>query len=164
MVLSGWHLSHLPVRLVGRRRAVQTIDKVVVSWPELTLAGFLLRPRPFFIPFVPAQGKTRLTDTGLVLESLQSIERKSRRWRRDTLQVAALYEKMPVYDSGNHLVGHVQDIAIDAAALQITHLVVTRGVLGDLLHGALLIPRRRVLSITPDKVKIHISREPLLLK
>lgn len=163
-MLSGWHLARLPVYLKGQRRAIQTIEKVVVSWPELAVAGFVLRPRPFFVPFVSARTRCEITGTGLWLESVESIERRTRAWRREAFRIAALYENAPVYDTANGLLGHLQDIAIDAAGSQVTHLVVTRGVLGDLLHGALIVPRTLVVSAAPGKVKIYAPREPLLVK
>lgn len=161
-MLSGWHVAHLPVRLMGRPRVWQMIDQVVVSWPELELDGFLLMPRPLYVPFVPAHATFRLTGMGLELAGTAQVQRRSRRWRRHLLQRHRTFMNQPVTDSGGRLHGRLKDIIFDETTMHVTHVVVSRGVLGDLLSGSLVLPASDVTQITAAAVKIQAPGAPFL--
>lgn len=163
-MLSGWHVAHLPVRINGKSRAYQLVDRVVVSWPELRIEGFLLTPRPFSTPFLEAHASYVLTDFGVAVAQAGEISRRTRRWRRDVLRRERRYHGLAVFDAAGNLQGRLKDVLFDERTLTITHLVVSRGVLGDLLSGALIVSRNEVLALDQEGVKIRHGREPLSMR
>ncbi len=163
-MLSGWHVSHLPVKLVGSMRKWQVIDQVVVSWEELEIEGFLLMPRPFYIPFVPSSAVFQLSGMGLVLPDPRQISRRSRSWRRKVMKRQRVWMGLAVFDEGGRLLGRVQDVLFDEETLQITHVVISRGLLGDLLWGALAVSRQDVIELAPSAIKIRAARAPFTVR
>ncbi len=163
-MLTGWHVAHLPVRLTGKPRVWQRIHEVVVSWPELAIEGFLLTPRPFYAPFVPSRATFRLTGLGLELADAFQVVHKSWRWRRDVLRRNQAFMKRPVSDMSGHLYGRLNDVIFDEMTLKVTHLVVSRGILGDLLFGALIVPDAQISQVSPAAIKIHPPGAPFSMR
>lgn len=163
-MVSGWHVAHLPVRVSGEQRVRQMVDKALVSWPDLRIVGFLLMPRPLQIPFVPAQASFKLTGLGLEIRSFGETQRKTRRWRRDMLRQQRAYFGLPVVDSTGRFYGRLKDVLFDERTLHVTHLVVSRGVLGDLMSGALVVAVPDVVTVEVGEIKIQPSRAPFSMR
>ncbi|PSR24111.1 MAG: hypothetical protein C7B45_00410 [Sulfobacillus acidophilus] len=163
-MVSGWHVAHLPVRVAGDKRVRQMVDQVLVSWPDLRILGFLLTSRPFQIPFVPVQAAFKLTGVGLEIRSFGETQLKSRRWRRDMLGLQKAYWGLPVVDLTGRFYGRLKDVLFDERTLHVTHLIVSRGVLGDLMEGAMVVRAQDVLDVARGEIKIQPSRAPFSMR
>lgn len=163
-MLSSWHLTHLPVRVKGRARPWQVVDEVVVSWQDLVIDGFLLMPRPFRSPFVPSQSRIQVTAMGIEMQDRREVQWKSRRWRRQVLAEQKLFQNRPVVDETGRLYGRLKDVLFDESTFRITHLMVSRGILGDLLSGAFVVPAAEVLEIDGEAVKIYAPGAPFSMR
>jgi sporulation protein YlmC with PRC-barrel domain len=146
-------LVHMPCRVAGESRATALVDRVLVSPLDLAVQGFLLTPRLFWRDFLPASPLVHMTATGLEIAHRQLIERRPRRclvaqpdWLR---QVTG----QPVWDADGQQVGRVSDALVDAERLCVTHVIVSRGVIGDLLSGALVINVER-LEFIQGRIKV----------
>lgn len=163
-MLSAWHVSHLPVWVEGQAQPVQVIDRVVVSWSELVVEGFLLTPTFFRTLFVPADASFRMTDFGMVVAGRADFVHKTRRWRRETMKRQQGYYNRPVLDCSGRSWGPLKDVLFNESSLRVTHLVVSRGVLGDLLSGALVVAREDVVDLSVQGIKIRSSGAFLSMK
>ncbi len=163
-MLSGWHVAHLPARIQGKTRAFQVIDQVVVSWEEFVVEGFLLAPRLFYVPFVPAGADFSVSEFGLVVSSASQVTIKSRRWRKDVVSRRHWAFTCPIVDEQGRFCGHLNDILFDPVTLKVTYLVISRGILGDVLGGALALSVSDIVQMGPSEVKIRALREVLLMK
>lgn len=164
-MVSGWHIVHLPVRLRGSTRTWQVVDEVVVSWKELRVEGFLLAPRPFGSWFLAGDDRiVRVTATGLEVPSVQAAQRMTRRWRRQTVAAQRAYRNGAVVDQWGRLHGRLKDFFFDEKSLSLTFLVVSRGIVGDLLSGARLVPVSEVTEIQPGTIKIYAPGEPFPMR
>lgn len=163
-MLSGWHVSHLPARIQGKSRAFQVVDQVVVSWEEFVVKGFLLAPRLFYVPFVPAEADFSVSEFGLVVSDASQVANKSRRWRKDIVKRRHQVFSWPIVDEKGQFCGRLKDILFDPSTLKVTHLVISRGILGDVLGGALLLAVGDIVKVGPSEVKIRALREVLLMK
>ena len=161
-MLSGWHVSHLPVLLADKLQKWQVIDEVVVSWEELKIEGFLLMPRPFHVPFVSSKAGFRLSGMGLVLPNTKEVSRMGRSWRKRMVKQQRAWKGCTILDEGSRPLGRLQDVLFDERTLRVTHLVASRGMVGDLLWGSLVIARDDILKLTPSVIKIRTGRAPFL--
>jgi len=152
-MISGWHIVHLPVRLMGRSRPVTVVEQVIVSWPDLWVTGFLLASPPFRFRFLPARQDLRITVTGVEIPSLKVIERRSRRWVREQQKAQKWWQNWPVESGDGQMVGRVKDFFFDEKSLAITHVVISRGIVGDLLSGAWVL-EREALQFTDEGIKL----------
>lgn len=138
-MVTEWHLRRLPVRITGQARPFTVVEHVVVSWSEGKVQGFILRSRPFQVLYVPAS-RVLVTETGLQIADRSAVERKTRHWRRMHTTPEAHWRARDVVDSGGRFLGQAKDLVIDDRGLTLSQLVVSRGLLGDLLYGALEFP------------------------
>lgn len=159
-MVSGWHVTHLPVRVTGRQSGV--VDQVVVDWDTLVVRGFLLTPRPFRFPWVRAGGYVTVTPTGLEIGSNACVEMISRRHRRSAMGQAQRYRKCPVIDSYGRVIGRLADYFFDEKSFRITHLVISHGILADFLSGAMVLPIENLAALSDEAIKILEPGNPLV--
>lgn len=144
-VTTRWHLVHLPVRMEGTPCPWTWVEDVVVGWSERRVEGLLLRSRWFGGLYVAADRRVTVTGTGVELAGEDVVERRSWRWRRDFLRdPGRTLVGRAVVDARDQPLGSVKDLVIDEVNWTVTELVVSRGVVGDLLDGALAVPVWRV--------------------
>ncbi len=161
-MISGWHITHLPIWVAGRERPWRTVEDVVVNWDDLSIEGFLLPRRPFYALFVPCGPEARVTNVGVEIARRSLVERRPRSWRREVVGRQKRLKNLLVVDTLGILQGRFRDYLFDEKSLKVTHLVVSRGVLGDLISGALVVPMQEVLEIAGDRIKIYAPGEPFL--
>ncbi|MDA8193940.1 MAG: PRC-barrel domain-containing protein [Thermaerobacter sp.] len=154
-MVTEWHLHHLPVRFEGHDRPWTVVRHVVVDWPQWKVEGFILRTSPLRVLFVGRDG-VRVTVTGLEVRGRDAVVRRTRRWRRERMLASGNWRGMPVFAADGRLLGRLQDLVIDAETMTIARLVVSRGLLGDLMQGALQVP---VLRVSEDNGRIKIRRD-----
>ena len=161
-MISGWHITHLPIWVAGRERPWRIVEDVVVNWEDFSVEGFLLPRRPFYALFVPGGAGARVSNLGVEIATRSMVERRPRHWRRDVVARQKHLKKMPVVDTLGILQGRLRDFLFDEKSLRVTHLVISWGVLGDLLTGALVVPVQEVLEMGGDRIKIYAPGEPFL--
>ena len=161
-MISRWHITHLPIWVSGRERPWNVVEDVVVNWEDFSVEGFLLPRRPFGALFIPSGTGARVTNLGVEITTRSAVERRPRRWRREVLGRDKLLKNRPVVDTLGILQGRFRDYLFDEKSLKVTHLVISRGVLGDLLSGALVVPVPEVLEMGGDRIKIYAPGEPFL--
>ncbi|NMP22487.1 PRC-barrel domain-containing protein [Sulfobacillus harzensis] len=160
-MVSGWHVTHLPVRLAGQHHARQLVEEVVVSWDELRVTGFVLTPRLLSSWFLIADEETvSVSTTGVVAASRQPLERRTRRWRKQVVRMQRSMRGRPVVDQWGRLQGRLKDVLFDESSFRLVSLVVSRGILGDLLSGALIVPISELTEVAPGAIKISAPGEP----
>lgn len=135
-----WHLTHLPVRVTGQAKPWTIVDEVVVGWPDRKVTGFLLNSGPFRVLFLPVRSGVALTTTGLEMNHRTLVERKSRKWRHRVIHDVPRLKRRAVCDETGQLVGTVKDLVIDEKNMSIVELLVSRGLMEDLLTGGLRVP------------------------
>jgi uncharacterized protein YrrD len=74
------------------------------------------------------------------------------------------YLGLPVVDLTGRFYGRLTDVLFDERTLHVTHLVVSRGVLGDLMAGALVVAAQAVLNVEVGEIKIQPSRAPFSMR
>lgn len=94
-----------------------------------------------------------MTVTGLELRDRGAIERRSRRWCRQQIERSHRWKGQAVLSSSNRFVGRVKDLVIDAPTMTIARIVVSRGLLEDLLSGALQVP---IVQVADESGRIKI--------
>lgn len=160
-MVSGWHMAHLPVRVAGSERRWHIIDEVVVSWEEFRLSGFLMAPRPFFVGFLPAHTPDlAVTPTGIEVRSRSVVQRCPRGWRRAVVKEQRRAKNRAVVDQWGRLQGRMKDFMFDERSLAVTYLVVSRGIVGDLISGALMVAVDQVTEVQDQVIKIIVPGEP----
>jgi len=159
-MVSGWHVTHLPVREVGRERTWRVVDEVIVAWEELVVDGFLLSSGPFRASYLSGTSDTRVTAMGIEILSRQCVERRTRRWRKDVLRRQQAMKNRTVVDQTGRIRGRIKDFLFDEKTLAITHLVVSRGVVGDLLSGAYMVSVKQLTDMVGETIKIYVAGEP----
>lgn len=164
-MLSAWHIIHLPVKINGRRQDRRLIESLVVSWEESRIEGFVLSPRLFSTWFLPADERSvRVTAMGVDVRHLAVLERRSRGWHRSVMREQARIRNRPVVDQWGRLHGRFKDVIFDEKSFRVTALVVSRGVVGDLLSGAVLVPIAEVTEIGAEAIKIYAPGEPFSMR
>ncbi|MCL5115570.1 MAG: PRC-barrel domain-containing protein [Firmicutes bacterium] len=163
-MVSGWHITHLPVRVSGASRVWRIVDEVVVSWSEFRVEGFLLTPRPFRVLFIPGDAGVTVSTLGIEISERKTAERRSKHWRREVLKKQQQFKNRPVVDQTGRLHGRLKDFLFDERTLQLTHLIVSRGLMGDLLSGAYLVPVGEVTEMEPAAIKIFVPGEPFPMR
>lgn len=156
-MVTGWHVAHLPVRVSEEARPFQSVQEVVVSWSDFSIAGVLLTPRPFRVPFVP-KGRFRMTALGVIVQERASVVHPDRSWLAAQRRADRLFLHRSVVDEQDRLLGRLKDVLIDENRLVVTHLVVSRGILGDLLVGSWIVPREAVVAHRAGVIKITSDR------
>jgi sporulation protein YlmC with PRC-barrel domain len=160
-MLSGWHMTHLPVRIRPRSHPWKVVDEVVVSWPTLTVEGFALVPRIFGTPFLGHGDAVVVTTLGIEIKDKRQVQVKSRRWRMEALRRDQQFRRRPVIDQTGQLCGRVLDFLFDEQTWHVTHLIVSRGILGDLVQGALIVPIADIMEMGGQVIKISRTGAPL---
>ncbi len=164
-MLSAWHIIHLPVKINGRRQDRRLVEGLIVSWAESRIEGFVLTPRLFSACFVPADEKSvGVTAMGLDVFRPAVLERRARRWHKSTMREQARMRNRPVVDQWGRLHGRFKDVIFDEKSFRVTALVVSRGVVGDLLSGAVLVPIAEVTEIGAEAIKIYAPGEPFSMR
>ena len=158
-MISGWHVTRLPVRVVGSTHSWRVVEEVVVSWPELAIEGFLLASRPFRPLFLPTTDALAVTPFGLEIVSPDQVVRRNRSWRKHVIGLQRQYKNRPVVDERGVVQGRLKDFLFDEGSMRLTHLIVSRGILGDLISGALVIPVKAIRDLTHNTIKIQASGE-----
>ncbi len=153
-MVTRWHLLRLPVRVEGHQRHLTLVKNVVVDWSDLVLQGFVLESGPFRTLFLPADAGVRITTTGIEMASRSLVQRRNRRWRKQWVQSDWIYGRLLVHDPQDRVVGMVKDLIIDEDTLQVQSVVVSRGLLADLLYGALVVSAPTIWQDVSGKIKI----------
>ncbi|MCY0877764.1 MAG: PRC-barrel domain-containing protein [Firmicutes bacterium] len=159
-MLSGWHMTHLPVRVRSRPHPWKVVDEVIVSWATLTVEGFVLVPRLFGIPLITRDDRVFLTSLGIEIEDKRQVQMKSRRWKTQAVRRDREFRRHPVVDQTGQLCGRVIDFLFDDKTWHVTHLVVSRGILGDLVSGALIVPIADIMEMGHGVIKISRTGAP----
>lgn len=164
-MLSAWDITRLPIKIDGRQQGRRLVEGLVVSWEESRIEGFVLTPRLFSAWFVPAHEKSvGVTAMGLEVLRPRALERRSRGWHRSAMREQARIRNRPVVDQWGRLHGRLKDVIFDEKSFRLTALVVSRGVVGDLLSGAVLVPIPEVTEIGPEAIKIYAPGEPFSMR
>lgn len=158
-MISGWHLTNLPVWVSGNARPVSRVDELVVSWETRSLEGLLLAPRWCLPVFLPIGNDVRLTDMGVTLGHRSTMLRRPRKFRRHILRMNAAWKGRVVVSQGGRLYGRLKDVVIDQETASISYLVISRGVVGDLMLGASLVPIQQLTEFGERTVKIFVPGE-----
>lgn len=153
-MVSSWHLIHLPVRFYGEDRAWSVVDEVLISVYTWEVEGFILQSRPFRALYLPADAPHRVTPTGVEIPHKDILVRHTSRWRKERLNTAPQIKDRVVLGPNEAVVGRVKDVLIDEQSLRIEGLVVSRGVVGDLLSGALVLPVSNLAVPPQGSIKI----------
>ncbi len=156
-MVTRWHLINLPVRLVGRARHWTVVENVVISWPAGQVEGFTLHSGPFRTLFLPVGPGVAITPTGIEFAHRGLVERRSRRWVKQKIREDWVTRRIPVHDALDQLLGNIKDAVIDEKTVEVTDLVISQGLLADLLAGSLRLPLA-TLALNengPEETKIH---------
>lgn len=149
-MVTRWHLINLPVRLVGQTRHWTVVKQVVIAWPSGKVAGFTLHSGPFRTLFLPASPSVAITTTGIELSRRDLLERRSRKWAKQQLQSDWVSRRMPMHDATGQLLGIVKDAVLDEISMEVKDLVVSQGLLADLLGGSLRVPLNTIRCIKDE--------------
>ncbi|AUW93484.1 MAG: hypothetical protein C7B44_10980 [Sulfobacillus thermosulfidooxidans] len=151
-MVTRWHLLHLPVSIAGRRGSWGWVDDIYCRWPDAVVEGFSVHTA-ISRRFVPAEAM-RVTPMALLIDTPKYAQKMPRSWwnhrRRQVVSI-----NQPVRDQDDQLVGRVKDFVIDENSLAIHHIVVSRGLLEDLMTGSLLIPAHQFSIDSNGRIKIH---------
>lgn len=164
-MLSVWHVTHLPVRVTGEQRIRRLVEDVVVSWEEPRVEGFILSPRLFSSWYLPADAE-RMVVSEMGIETLRwdGVERRTRRWTKHHEGVLGRLRNRPVVDQEGRLCGRLKDLIFSEHTFRVEALVVSRGILGDLLSGTVLVPTGDVTEIGGEAIKIYAHGEPFSMR
>jgi uncharacterized protein YrrD len=137
-VMTRWHLLHLPVRVADEARAWRRVQEVLFSWPEARVQGLVLDHWWPQVLYLPVGEGVRIDPMGICVSHRGLAMPRSRRWfQREALKTGQWLGRL-VRDTSGRELGRVKDIVIDETSLRITGLVISRGLLRDLLDGAWL--------------------------
>lgn len=153
-MVTRWHLLHLPVQIDGASRPYSFVQEVVIGWPERKLLGILIGFRWFRPRYIPIGPGVSVTTMGITLTSPQLIEVKTRRWWKNYMRQGWALKDHPVVGEEGQLLGIVKDVMIDEDTLVVHELIASRGVLGDLLQGALILPAKDVVEDSSGEIKM----------
>ncbi len=156
-MVSRWHLLHLPVTLYGKAGHWGWVEDIVIRWPEGVIDGFGVRTAisRFYIPAEPEVVSVTLMEIQLRRRSY-ALKRPRSWWK--TLHAQKLVMNRPVWRDNGDLVGRIKDLIIDENSLAVHQIVISRGLLEDLLHGALLVPTHEIREDADGKIKIFSNR------
>lgn len=146
-MVTRWHLINLPVRLAGQARHWTVVKHVMITWPAGKVSGFTLHSGPFRTLFLPVGPAVGITPTGIEFTRRDLLERRSRKWIKQQLQEDWVSRHMPMHDSRGRLLGIVKDAVLDEMSMEVKDLVVSQGLLADLLGGSLRVPLSTVRCI-----------------
>ena len=85
------------------------------------------------------------------------MEKHSRLWWNARHQQKVIMNQ-PIWSKTGELVGRVKDFMIDEVSLAVHDIVVSQGVLEDLLHGALIVSTRELVIDFDGRIKIISNR------
>ena len=154
-MVTRWHLLRLPVRVQGRLRHWTLVQEVVVDWHSMTVEGFVLESSPFRTLFLPSQNGVRVTPTGIEILTRALVEKRTRRWRRDRIHDDWIHRRRQVYDGTGGAIGLLKDLVIDEETLVVRRIIVSRGLLADLLQGSLIVPVEQLAQDATGQIKIR---------
>ncbi|PSR34061.1 MAG: hypothetical protein C7B46_07310 [Sulfobacillus benefaciens] len=154
-MVTRWHLLRLPVRVQGRLRHWTLVQEVVVDWQSMTVEGFVLESSPFRTLYLPSQNGVRVTPTGIEILTRALVEKRTRRWRRDRVHEDWIYRRRQVYDGTGGAIGLLKDLVIDEETLVVRRIIVSRGLLADLLQGSLIVPVEQLAQDATGQIKIR---------
>ena len=157
MMVSRWHLLHLPVTLQEKPGQWGWVENVSIRWPEGVLEGIGVRYGFARCYIAAANGALTVTRMGIRVRQEQSLEKHSHRWWKMFHHQEVLMNQ-PVWAQNGELLGRITDVLIDEDSLVVHDLVVSRGILEDLLHGALLVSRREFEIDSDGRIKISPHR------
>ncbi len=154
-MVTRWHLLRLPVRVQGRPRNWTLVQEVVVDWSSMTVEGFVLDSSPFRTLFLPSQNGVRVTPTGVEIVTRAVVEKRTRHWRQERIHNDWIYRRRQIYDGNGGVVGLLKDLVIDEETLVVRRIIVSRGLLADLLHGSVVVPVEQISQDAAGQIKIR---------
>ncbi|MCL4494986.1 MAG: PRC-barrel domain-containing protein [Firmicutes bacterium] len=156
-MVSRWHLLHLPVTLQGKTGPWGWVEDVLIRWPEGVIEGVGVRTavRRYYVP--ATTGSISITNMGVRILKKQSVGKRSRSWWKGFGR-QKIGMNHPVFGKNGEIVGLVKDLMIDETSLAVHDIVVSRGILEDLTHGALLVSTREVQIDLDGRIKIVPNR------
>lgn len=156
-MVSRWHLLHLPVTLQDKQGHWGWVDGMTIRWPEGVVEGFGIHTaiHRFYIP--ARLDSLTITHMAIQLRLQRDAEKRSRSWWKAFHAQPSIINRFVWKESGE-LVGRIKDVLIDETSLAVHEIVVSRGLLEDLWHGALLVPTRELREDPDGKIKISSNR------
>ncbi len=151
-MVTRWHLINLPVRLRGHSRHGTVIKDVVIEWPSGQVTGFILHSNVFRSRFLPLCPGVAITPRGVELAHRGLIEPRPRKWVKQTLQLDWITRRIPVHNAHGQLLGILNDAVIDEHSGLVKDLVISQGLLADLIKGSLRLPLD-TLAVSDDASK-----------
>ncbi len=150
-MVTRWHLLHLPIRVSGQQRTLGFADELIVRWPDAVIEGFRVRVGVSRW-FVPRQ-IVRVAAVALEISDRRLMESRPRKWWLARPEYWD-YANQPIFEDNGNLVGRIKDLMIDEKTLAVHQVVISRGLLADLITGTLRIPVHHLREDEAGRIKI----------
>lgn len=150
-MVTRWHLLHLPVKVQGKTGPWAWVDDIFIRWPDAVIEGISVRTA-VSRRFISARD-LQVSPMALMIGETGMAQKKPRQWW-GLHHGHGLLVNQAVCDSEGHLLGRIKDFVIDENSLAVHHIVVSRGLLEDLMQGSLLIPAHQLQLDNEGRIKI----------
>jgi uncharacterized protein YrrD len=150
-MVTRWHLLHLPIRVAGQHHVMGFAEEVIIRWPGAAIEGFGLHSSKGH-RFLP-RDSVHVCAMALEIADRSLIETRTRQWWMAQRECWPFINQ-PVFAGNGQLIGRVKDVLIDENTLAIHQVVISRGLLADLVAGALLIPVHQFREDETGRIKI----------
>ena len=158
MKKKGSELIGLPVICLDEGCKKMEIKDLLYSLTEYRLMGFIVEQGKYFHDkkIIKFENVKSIDENAVILQNKQCIERI-----KDVIEnpeLTCLGEKlldMEVITEDGQNVGLIQDITIDLPTGNLTELIISEGILDDLMVGRPILPIEANLDLTGDTLVIN---------